>query len=331
MQNKDKGFRTNGVVIVENTDTLQENALAFQRLVAQQPQVVSTSFCNRTPAASNSIWMYSYRTPAMKQDMNLQTFPVDDQFISTLGIHLTTGRNFNKCLLSDTNSLILNESAVAALGLFNPIGATINGSEKVIGVVKDFNFASLHEKIGPVVLRFLPQGNALAIRIRGGQVSTFLSKLDQLSKTLLPQATLKISFLDDNFAKLAAKEQLLGKAITFFTVLAILLAMMGLIGLTLFTIERRNREIGIRKVLGAGSKDIIRLISTDFIRLAALSSLIALPLGWWLTHRWLENFAYRVPISVQPFLITECTVLIIAFSIISGLTLRAVITDPVKH
>lgn len=330
MKNKDKGFRAEGVVLIENAGAMQDRAAAFQQLVEQQSQVISTSFCKRTPG-SNSIWMYSYRTPAMKEDMTIQTFPVDDKYISTLGMHLNNGRNFNKNLITDTNALILNESAVAALGLFNPIGTTLNGSEKVIGVVRDFNFASLREKIGPAILRFSPRGDCLAIKIRGGQTDALLDKLDRLGKEFLPEEPLAISFLDDNFARLAAKERLLGNAITFFTILAILLAILGLIGLTLFTIERRTKEIGIRKVLGAGIDDILGLVSKDFIRLAAIASLIALPLGWWLVHRWLENFAYRITIGIGAFLVTESVIVLISFSVISLLSLRVAIADPVKN
>jgi len=279
MKNRDKGFRGEGVILVENTGAMNDRATAFQNLVEQQSQVVSTSFCNRAPGG-NSIWMYTYRTPAMKQDMTLQTFPVDDHYISTLGMRLTNGRNFNRALITDTNSLILNESAVAALGLFDPVGSTINGSEKVIGVVKDFNYASLHEKIGPVVLRYTPQGSALAIKIRGGHTGAFLDWLNKTGKEFIRDEPLKIEFLDDNFARLAGKERLLGQAITFFTVLAILLATLGLVGLTLFTIERRTREIGIRKVLGARQADILALVSGHFIRPSPPSSPCPLAGGW---------------------------------------------------
>lgn len=329
MKNKDKGFRGEGVVIIENAGSLNQRAFRFQHQLEQQSQVVSTSFCNRTPAG-NSIWMYTYRTPSMKEDITLQTFPVDDKYIATLGMRLTNGRNFNKDLITDTNALILNESAVAVLGLFDPVGTTINGDQRVIGVVKDFNFASLREKIGPVVLRFAPQGNALAIKVRGGQISAFLDMLNNLGKELMPEEPLKISFLDDNFAKLARKEKLMGNAIGFFTLLAIFLATLGLTGLTLFTIEKRTKEIGIRKVLGANPSDLLGLVSGDFIRLAAIASLIAFPLSWWLVHHWLENFAYRISVSIWSFFLTESILVIIAFFVISLLTLGTALAGPAK-
>jgi putative ABC transport system permease protein len=332
MKNKDKGFRSDGVVVIENAGVLKDRLTTFQRLIEQQSQVASVSLCNRTPAG-NSLCMGAYNKPGTPPNsfVFIQEFPADEKYIATLGIRLTDGRNFDRNLLSDTNSLILNESAVSALGLFHPIGAIIDGSQRVIGVVKDFNYTSLHEKIGPAILRYSPAGNTLAIRLRGGHPADFLDWLRRTGKEFLPDAPLNISFLDDNFGRLAEKERLLGQAITFFTALAILLATLGLIGLTLFTIERRTREIGIRKVLGAGTISILRLMSGNFIRLALIASAVALPVSWWLINRWLDNFAYRVSVSVWTFFATEFLIGLIALVVVGVLTLRALLADPVKN
>jgi putative ABC transport system permease protein len=333
MKKKDKGFRSDGVVVIENADALKDRITAFHQLIDRQSQVASTSLCARTPAG-NGVSMSTYRTTAMKQDLFIQDFPVDDHYIATLGIHLADGRNFNKDLLSDTNSLILNESAVSALGLFNPVGTLINGSQRVIGVVKDFNYASMREKIAPAILRFNSKestANSIVIRLQGGHPADFLAWLRRTGQEFLPDTPLDISFLDDNFGRLAEKERLLGQAINFFTSLAILLATLGLIGLTLFTIERRTKEIGIRKVLGAGKISILQLVSGDFIRLAAVASAIALPVAWWLANRWLDNFAYRISISAWTILVTEALIGFIALSVIGLLTIRALIANPVKN
>ena len=330
MKTKDKGFRSEGLVVIQNAGILKNNAESFRNLVEQQASVAGTSFCSRAPAG-NTLIMGTYRNPTTNKNMSIQDFPADDHYIATMGMRLTEGRNFNKNLLSDTNSLILNESAVAALGLFKPVGMLINGSQRVIGVVKDFNYASLREKIGPAVLRYSPDGgSAMVIRLRGGRTAAFLDWLQQTGKKFVPETPLSVSFLDDNFAKLAYKEKLLGQAINFFTILAIVLAILGLIGLTLFTIERRTKEIGIRKVLGAGSIDILSLISGNFLRLAAIAALIALPVSWWLVNRWLENFAYRVSVNAGTFFVTEGVILLLAFTVIGLLTLRAIAAGPIK-
>ncbi|HXB07643.1 MAG TPA: FtsX-like permease family protein, partial [Puia sp.] len=336
MKTKDKGMRTDDVVLVQDFTNLNDSTVirkfqTLRTLVDQQAQVTSTSLSGRAPA-SGVLEKGTYKIPSSQKEVMLQIFPVDDKYIATLGLHLSNGRNFNKNLLSDTNSLILNESAVAALGLFNPVGTLINGSQRVIGVVKDFNYTSLHEKVEPAVLQFMPKGNTtLAIRVSTAHPAAFLDWLKQQGETILPGENLDISFLDENFGRLAAKEKLLGQAITFFTVLAILLATLGLIGLTLFTIERRTKEIGIRKVLGAGKTHILGLVSGHFLRLAIIASVIALPLSWWLIHHWLDNFAYRVTINAGVFLLTEALILSIALVVIGGLTLRALAASPVKN
>lgn len=329
MNDKDKGFRGQGVVLVGNIGQMGNKVTAFQQMVNQQSQVASTSFCNRTPAGE-TVWINTYRTPTMTQDMSIQSFPVDDQYIGTMGMRLSDGRNFNKDLVSDTNSLILNESAVAALGLFKPVGSILNGSEHVIGVIKDFNFASLHQKIAPVILRYTRTGNTLAVKLKGGHTAQFVNWLRSEGKKFAAEDPLNITFLDDNFQKLAEKDRLLGRAITFFTILAIILSVLGLTGLTLFTIERRRKEIGIRKILGATWTDIMVVISGSFTRIAAIASLVALPLSWWIVQHWLENFAYRTHVSVWTFFCTESVILLIAFSVIGLLTIKAAATNPVK-
>jgi putative ABC transport system permease protein len=334
MKKKDKGFRSDGVVVIENVGELKDRADAFRQLIDRQSQVASTSVCSRIPAG-NSIVMGSYRTPAMQQPLFIQEFPVDDHYIATLGLHLSDGRNFNKDLLSDTNSLILNESAVSALGLFHPVGTMINGSQRVIGVVKNFNFTSLHEKVHPALLKLTGKGANpimdIAIRLSGGHPSDFLTWLRRTGQEFLPDHPLSISFIDDNFRRLAEKDRLLGQAINFFTGLAILLATLGLIGLTLFTIERRTKEIGIRKVLGAGKMSILKMVSADFIRLAVIASVIALPIAWWLGNRWLDNFAYRITIGVTTLILTESLIGTIAMAVITLLTMRALIANPVRN
>lgn len=331
MKTKDKGFNSDGLVVIDNIDKLNDHAEAFRQLVERQASVVSASFCARTPAG-NSIIMGSYFNPATKKNMSIQQFPGDDHYIETMGMRLMSGRNFQKNLLSDTNSLILNESAVAALGLFHPIGTLINGSQRVIGVVKDFNYATLREKIAPAVLTYERKGGAdLVIRLRSGNTAHFIDWLQATARTFLPDNPLNIAFMDDQFARLAEKERLLGNALAFFTILAIILAILGLIGLTIFTIQRRMKEIAIRKVLGAGNQTILNLVSGGFIRLATIAAAISLPVSWWFIHRWLDNFAYRVTVGAGTLVLTVALVLVIALAVIGSLTLKALATDPIKN
>jgi putative ABC transport system permease protein len=333
MKHKDKGFRSDGVVTIENAAVLKDKLDAFRYLVEQQSQVASTSLCNRVPAG-NSLTMGVYQTDPSKPQQFIQEFAVDDHYVETLGLHLADGRNFNRDLLSDTNSLILNEAAVSALGLFKPVGTMLNGSERVIGVVRDFNYASLHEKIRPALLKMVGKGsstNAMIIHLHGGHPADFLAWASRTAREFVPDAHLNITFLDDNFRLLAERDRLLGQAIDFFTSLAILLATLGLIGLTLFTIERRTKEIGIRKVLGAGKLSILKLVTGDFIRLAIIAAVIALPVAWWLANRWLNNFAFRVSVSAWTGVAALVLITAISLGVIGLLTLRALLANPVRN
>jgi putative ABC transport system permease protein len=330
MQNKDKGFDETGVLIINNAGALGKNTEAFRQSLAARSQVISTSFSQRTPAG-NSVWMYTYQTPQMTEAKTIQTFPADDKFIPTLGIHILQGRNFSKELASDSTAAIINEAAVTALELKKPIGAQINDGQKVIGVISDFNFQSLHEKIAPVVLSYSKEGYELAVKLQGRQhVSDFITFLNSKWKSYSNDEPLQYSFLDENFAALAEKERLLGKAVTFFTVLALLIAAIGLFALTTFTVEQRVKEIGIRKILGANIQSIVALISKDFVSLIIIAALIAFPLAWFAMNKWLQGFAYRIDISWWLFIASATIALLIALMTISVQAIKAAIANPIK-
>jgi putative ABC transport system permease protein len=225
----------------------------------------------------------------------------------------------------------LNEAAVKELELKNPIGSQINDGQNVIGVISDFNFQSMHEKIAPVVLSYSKEGYELAVKLQGSQhVSDFISFLNTKWKSFSNDEPLQYSFLDENFASLAEKERMLGKAVAFFTILALLIAAIGLFALTTFTVEQRVKEIGIRKILGANIQSIVQLISKDFIRLIIVASLIAFPVAWFAMNKWLQDFAYRINISWWLFILSAAIALIIAIATISIQAVKAAIANPIN-
>ena len=216
MQHKDKGFDEQGVLVINGVGALGNKAEAFRQALAGRSEVVSTSFNSREPAGK-SIWMYTFQTPVMKESVTIQTFPADEDYIPTLGMHLLQGRNFSKQLATDSNSAILNEAAVKELGLKNPVGAQINEGMKVIGVVSDFNFESLKNKIAPVVLQLSKKGYGLAVRLNGrSKVAGFLEYMQNEWKSFSPDEPLRYSFLDENFAALAEKGQGIKQSINIF-------------------------------------------------------------------------------------------------------------------
>lgn len=329
MQNKDKGFEMEGVLVIENAGMLDGQAETFRQELAQQSQVVRAAFSGRLPT-DGSVWMYTYRTPEMAEALTIQTFPVDAEAIPTLGMRLLEGRNFSREIASDSTAAILNEAAVRALGLEEPIGAEINEGQRVIGVVHDFNFQSLKHKVEPVVMTYTATGGRLALKLQGQDMAGFLSTLQDTWKRFSPDEPLRYFFLDDNFAQLAASERTLGRAIAAFTLLALLIACLGLFGLAAFTAEQRTKEIGIRKILGASVASLVGLLSKDFLKLVALALFIALPLAWYAMQRWLQNFAYRIGIEWWVLALAAGLALLIAFLTVSVQSVRVATGNPVE-
>ncbi len=329
MQDKDKGFEMEGVLVVENAGKLGPQAEAFRQEIGQQSQVESTAFSGRIPT-DGSVWMYTYQTPEMEEALTIQTFPVDADVLPTLGMRLLKGRNFSKEIASDSTAAILNEAAVRALGLENPIGAEINEGQRVIGVVHDFNFQSLKHQVEPVAMTYTPAGGRLALKLRGRDMAGFLATLQDTWRRFSADEPIRYFFLDDNFAQLAASERTLSRAIAAFTLLALLIACLGLSGLAAFTAVQRAKEIGIRKIQGASVANLGGLLSREILKLVALALFIALPLAWYAMHRWLQNFAYRIDIQWWVLALAAVLALLVAFLTVSVQSVRAAVANPVE-
>lgn len=332
LQHSDKGFEHEGVIVVKNAGALGPQKESFRQQLASLPQVERSSFARRIPTSSG-VWMYTYQTPDMEESITIQTFPGDADYLSTLGMRLVAGRNFSADLASDSNAVILNESAVRALDLGeDPIGKIVNveGNYSVIGVVSDFNFQSLRQQIEPVVLTYDASGNHLALKLSGQGIAAFMDQLPGIWQQFAPDMPLRYEFLDENFALLAAKERMLGKAVSFFTLLALLIAAMGLFGLAAFTAERRTKEIGVRKVLGASVPNLAALLSKDFVVLVAIAFLLAAPVAYYAMQRWLQSFAYRIDIPWWVFVTSGIAALLIALLTVSYQAIKAALADPVK-
>ncbi|GJM34536.1 MAG: ABC transporter permease [Saprospiraceae bacterium] len=330
MQDKDKGLDQEGIIIIENMNELKDQAVTFRAEAERQSSILATSFARRVPAGSG-IWMYTYKTPEMPESITIQTFPVDHDFLPTANMHLIDGRNFSKEMASDSAAVIINEAAAKQLGLGeNPINAEINEGQRVVGVVSDFHFQSLREKIAPVVLTYAPTGSKLLIKTNSRQVSGVVAALEQNWRKFSPEEPMLYTFMDENFAKLATKESMLSQAITFFTLLAFIIATLGLFGLATFSTEQRTKEIGIRKVLGATVANIVSLLSKDFLKLVLVAFLIASGIAWFAMDRWLENFAYRVDINWWVFVLAGATAVGIALLTVGMQGVRAALANPVK-
>jgi putative ABC transport system permease protein len=234
---------------------------------------------------------------------------------------------------------VLNESAVKVIGLpsnQDAVGKNFSyGGRrgKIIGVINDFNFESLLQKIVPLVLLY-PKGEEdfgrISVKVEGGNVPAALSKIEQTWKQFLPEIPFEYTFMDENFARLYEAQERQGTIFSIFTGIAIFIACLGLFGLSSFAISQRMKEVGIRKVLGANVNHIVFLLSKDFMVLVLLAAVIAFPVAWYAMNKWLSEFAYRITISWWIFIAAALLTAIIALATVSFLTIRAAIANPVK-
>jgi len=259
---------------------------------------------------------------------------VDHDFIETLGIEMVEGKSFAD-RTSDEPAFILNEKAIKAISLEDPIGkvaSNFRGTEaEIIGITKDFNFASLHNTIEPLVLEFNPRWvSYLLVKMRGSDISQIMEYLKQKFEELSPGTLFNYTFLDDKLNTLYANEHRLNSIFKTFTILALIISCLGLFGLSAYYAELKTKEIGVRKVLGAGLPNIIKLLSSRFLIWICIANLIALPLAWLFMHSWLQNFAYKINISPIVCIVSFLLSIMIAFITISFRTLRAALANPVK-
>jgi putative ABC transport system permease protein len=339
MREQDLGFKKENVIIISNTDRLGTNGAAFKQTLLGMPQVLSASFSTGLPAGSIDGELF---TPEGSSNANnlLSFMTADYDYLKTLGITLTKGRSFSPDFPSDTTdgaeAILINESAVKALGWENPIGKHLFSSrgsgkpQEIIGVYRDFNYRSLHEKIQPLLIVCHPEGDYLSVRVRPGGLPQTLKTMEQEWRKLAVQTPFEYSFLDENFDSQYRGEQQTARLFTFFTGLAIFIACLGLFGLATFTAEQRTKEIGIRKVLGASVWSVVNLLSKDFLKLVLLANLIAWPLAWYLIGEWLKDFAYRTPVGPWTFVLAGLLAASIALLTVFFQAFKVAQSNPVQ-
>lgn len=269
---------------------------------------------------------------------NIGCITVDHDFIRTLDMEIVAGRGFSRDFFTDRKNFILNEAAARAFGWPDPQSAVgkrfkVGGLEQgvIIGVVKDFHYRSLHEKIAPLVLWPDPAVfSTIYVRLKPGHIADTLAFLKEKWRSLLPSHTFDYSFLDDDYRRLYEADNRLLEIVGIIAVIAILIACMGLYGLGVFSAGQRTKEIGIRKVLGASVAEITLMLAAEFTAWVALANILAWPLAWYMMNRWLEDFAYRVSISPWTFPAAGILALVIAILTVGYRAFRAAAADPVQ-
>jgi len=350
------GFKRDHIINVEGTRQLvnrnnkgevTDNRQAFVDEVSKIAGVEDITECGELPGSNESAGGNTWVAIDNNVSRTDKYIPVDDKYTDLLGLQLKEGRSFSRAFTTDSFSIMLNESAVEDFGLKKPIGTRFICKEPwmnpadgksqfiytVIGVVKNYHFQSLRKKIRPLIFTNSNQtgwGSA-GIRIKGDHFKSVVAEIGDTWKRFDPKHDFRFSFLDRTVADQYKAEETEQKIFTIFSLLAILIACVGLFGLVAYSTIQRSKEISIRKVLGASSGDIILILSRDFLGLVMIASMIAFPLAWWGMHKWLQDFSYRVNITWWVFGQAGTAAVLIAFATISFQAIKAAIANPVKN
>ena len=281
----------------------------------------------------------SVKKPGAEEELFLTGMQVDDKYLDVVGIELKEGRNFSAEFPADSvwmASVILNETAVKRLNLDEPVvGQSIlispnNQRCTIIGVVKDFHFSSFHKGIDSFGFFWWARANKIAVKLAGGNIQKTLARIQEAWMNGVPEIPFDYYFLDTVIDRQYRFEQNFRTVFSAMTGLSLVIACLGLFGLAAFIAERRTKEIGIRKVLGASIREIVILLSTNFIKLVVGANLIAWPIAYFVMSRWLQNFAYHIEISWWIFALAGGTALVIAQLTVSTQAIRAALANPVE-
>lgn len=325
IHNKDVGYNRNRVLIIPNTGALGDHAQTFKDEVDKLPGVTGGTLTSYLPDHDfgGARAYFKDATANPDQTFLLNEWTVESDYVPLMGIKMVKGRNFSPDLASDSSCVLINETAARLLGYSaNPINKAVylhdsnpKGGFKIIGVVKDFNASSLHNKIEPIIFHLGEDIGAASFRINTKNIASLIGQIKKRYNALdaAYDQPFTWSFLDDDFNNLYKSDELTGKICTAFTLFAILIACLGLFGLVGYAANQRIKEIGIRKILGASTLNVIVLLSRSFVKLILVAIIIASPLAFWLSHRWLQDFAYRTTFQPWFFVIAAFITIIITW------------------
>jgi putative ABC transport system permease protein len=341
IQSKKLGYDKEQLLTIPNSYALGKNEQAYKQEMLQDPAIENATVSWFKPAGpTNSNNAMAYPEGHDHEAMKAVEYHVDENYIPTFGMYIATGRNFSSSLRTDSLAIILNEAAAKAFGwnANTAIDKTIirvnsergaNVPFHVIGVVKDFNFKSLHEPITPLFMTLQPEGG-LIFKIKTTDIAALLSTMKKKWDSFNTGEPFTYAFMDDLYNKTYNSEQKTGAILNIFSILTIFIACLGLFGLATYTAEQRTKEIGIRKVLGASVTQITQMLSKEFVKLVLIASVIAFPAAWWAMNKWLQSFAYRITISWWVFAVASLMALAIALLTVSFQSIKAAIANPVK-
>ncbi|MEO1624699.1 MAG: FtsX-like permease family protein [Bacteroidota bacterium] len=335
VQTQNLGYDKDNIVYFNKEGALAGNSEAFHNELRKIPGIKAASgIGEKIIGATSSTGGVEWEGKNPDEDVNFTNVVADYGLMETLGMEMKDGRSFAKEYGAEENKIIFNETAIDIMNLDNPVGKriTLLGEEKeIIGVVKDFHFESFYESVKPLFVQFNPEQSFMTMaKIEAGREKQAIASIEQLYRKFNPGFPFEFSFLDEDFQAQYVAEQRVASLSRYFALLAILISCLGLFGLAAFTTERRMKEIGIRKVLGASDVGIFYLLSKDFTKVVLFASVIALPISYFAIRSWLNGFAYRIDLKLWFFIVALLAALIIAWMTVASHALRAAKSDPVE-
>jgi len=336
IQSKNLGYDRDHLVYIPIEGELIKNYAHFKERASAIPAIENISKMRNTPT------IIEHHTGSIEwpgKDKDLQTSFADGvvgyDFVKTMKLELKEGRDFSTEFGTDSLSFLLNETAVKKIGFKDPVGQTViwgNRRGKVVGVLKDFHFASMHQAIDPLIIRLDENWNwgTILVRIKPGKTQEAIAGLEKICREVNPKFPFTYQFSDLAFSRLYKSEEMVGRLAYYFAFLAIFISCLGLFGLSTFTASQRIKEIGVRKVLGASVRGIIGLLSFNFLKPIAIAVLIAIPISSYITNKWLEKFAYKATIEWWIFLVAGIITVLVALLTISYQSIKAAMSNPVK-
>lgn len=335
MQNVNLGFNKANLVFLRIEGELVNKYKVFKEEAMRLPGIAGVTQMSARPThIQNGTGGVTWTGKDPNVTIMFTQASVGYDFIKNMQLTLLQGRDFST-EFADSSSYIINESALAKIGYKEPIGQPLEmwGMKgKIVGLIKDFHFNSMHTPIEPLILRLGENRGSgyMLIRTEAGKTQVALAGLEKLAKQVNPQFPFAHQFADEEWASLYEKEKVIQKLSNYFAFLGIFISCLGLLGLVMFTAGQRAREISIRKVLGASTGSLFALLSKDFVWLVGIAMLIASPLAWWAMHNWLQNFEYRIPIHWSIFGIAGIAAIFIALATISFQAIKAAVANPIK-
>ncbi len=330
MNNKDMGYNKENVLIVSLNNAVQRNSLqVLKNEVEQISGVRGVSSLSALPV--HGITMNGYVPEGYEKPVMLHELWVDEEFKKTFEVEIVEGRNFSKTDKESVNCII-NQAAVESLGWTHAIGKKLHRNSvdyKVVGVVKDFHITSLHDKIAPVILKSKAEHSFIGIKLSSGNLKNDIEMISSVWKNILPGETINYRMFSSYYDGMYRKESRFGTTFITFSLLAIFIACLGLFGLSSYMAEQRTREIGIRKVLGANTTNVFTLLSSNYFKLLLIANLIAAPIAWFGMDKWLEGFAYRIPLPWWPFVAALLISIVLMFITITVQTMKSAKSKPV--